>query len=116
MSKRWLCGILTAGMAIAFLSATNTTASAAATLTVPGEFPTIQAALNAASSGDTVDVSPGTYPENIDRHGKAVSLQSTGGASQPTIVAPGGTTVTIGPAGSIVGFTISGGTPTFGAG
>ena len=116
MSKRWLCGVLTAGMAIAFLSATDTTASAAATLTVPGEFPTIQAALDAASSGDTVSVSPGTYAENLNFNGKAVNLVSTAGASQTTVAAPGGTAVTIGPAGSITGFTISGGTATFGAG
>ena len=116
MSKRSLCGVLTAGMAIAFLSATDTTASAAATLTVPGEFPTIQAALDAASSGDTVSVSPGTYAENLNFNGKAVNLVSTAGASQTTVAAPGGTAVTIGPAGSITGFTISGGTATFGAG
>ena len=116
MSKRWLCGILTAGMAIAFLSATNTKAFASATLTVPGEFPTIQAALNAASPGDTVAVSPGTYSENLNFNGNAVNLVSTGGASQTTIAAPGGTAVTIGPAGSVTGFTISGGTATFGAG
>jgi len=116
MRMRWLCGILAACLAAALLSLNGEKALASATLTVPGEFPTIQAALNSASSGDTVDVSPGTYPENIDFHGKAVSLESTGGASQTTIVAPGGTTVTIGPAGSIAGFTISGGTATFGAG
>jgi hypothetical protein len=115
MSKRWLCGALTAGMAIAFLSATTTKASAA-TLTVPGEFPTIQAALDAASPGDTVAVSPGTYPENLNFSGKDVILVSAAGAAQTTIAAPGGTAVTIGPAGSITGFTITGGTATFGAG
>lgn len=117
MRMRWLCGILPVGLAVAVLSPIGATAAlASATLTVPGEFPTIQAALNAASPGDTVAVSPGTYPENIDFLGKAVSVVSTGGASQTTIAAPGGTAVTIGPAGSIVGFTISGGTATFGAG
>jgi serine protease len=61
-------------------------------------------------------IRPGTYPENLDFHSKAVGVVSTGGASQTTIAAPAGTAVTIGPAGSIVGFTISGGTATFGAG
>jgi hypothetical protein len=91
-------------------------ALAATTLTVPGEFPTIQAALNAASPGDTVSVSPGTYSENINFNSQDVTVASTGGASQTTIAAPGGTAVTIGPAGSITGFTISGGTAAFGAG
>ena len=116
MRIRWLCGILAVGLAVTFLSAIDVKAFASTTLTVPGQYPTIQAALNAASSGDTVSVSPGTYIENLDFQGKAVNLVSTAGASQTTIAAPGGTAVTIGPAGSIVGFTISGGTATFGAG
>jgi serine protease len=116
MRMRWLCGILAIGLAAAILSVINAKAFASTTLTVPGEFPTIQAALNAALPGNTVSVSPGTFPENLNFQGKAVSLVSTGGASQTTIAAPGGTAVTIGPAGSIAGFTISGGTATFGAG
>src|SRR5580704_13301670 len=106
MRIRWLCGILPIGLAVAILSPIDAMAFTSKTLTVPGEYPTIQAALNAASSGDTVAVSPGTYPENIDFQSKAVSVVSTGGASHTTIA----------PAGSIVGFTISGGTADFGAG
>ena len=34
-------------------------------LYVPGQFPTIQAAVNAAQSGDTIKVSPGVYNENV---------------------------------------------------
>jgi serine protease len=116
MRIRLLCGILAVGLAAGLISLSGAKAFASTTLTVPGQYPTIQAALNAASPGDTVSVSPGMYAENLDFLGKAVSLVSTGGASQTTIVAPGGTAVTIGPAGSIVGFTISGGTATFGAG
>ena len=116
MRIRWLCGILAIGLAVTFLSTIDVKAFASTTLTVPGQYPTIQAALNAALSGDTVSVSPGTYRENLNFQGKAVNLVSTAGASQTTIAAPGGTAVTIGPAGSIVGFTISGGTATFGAG
>jgi Fibronectin type III domain len=37
----------------------------AATLTVPTDFATIQAAVNAAQTGDTVLIEPGTYTENI---------------------------------------------------
>jgi hypothetical protein len=48
----------------------------AAIIEVPGDFPTIQAALNNSASGDTIVVSPGTYFENINFHGKNVFLTS----------------------------------------
>jgi parallel beta-helix repeat protein len=41
------------------------TSSAASVTTVPNDFPTIQAAINAAKSGDTIDVLPGTYVEQL---------------------------------------------------
>ncbi len=45
----------------------------AAVLHVPAEYPTIQAALNAAANtGDEILVAPGTYREAINYHGKAV--------------------------------------------
>ncbi len=61
----------------------------AADLNVPADFPTIQAAVNAASAtGDRVLIAPGTYTEQIDLLGKAVELKSTGSAAT-TIIAPG---------------------------
>lgn len=53
----------------------------AATINVPADQPTIQDAINAASNGDTVLVAPGTYYELIDFTGKAITVQSSGGAA-----------------------------------
>ena len=44
------------------------------TLLVPGEYSTIQAAVNAAQEGDTVMVSPGLYYENIQLRGRNIVL------------------------------------------
>src|SRR6266849_5617392 len=56
-------------------------AKAQSTIQVPANFPTIQSAINAASNGDTVLVAPGTYTENINFNGKAITLTSSGGPS-----------------------------------
>lgn len=57
----------------------------AATIHVPADQPTIQAAINAASNGDIVLVAPGTYFENINFSGKAITVRSSGGANVTTI-------------------------------
>ena len=44
--------------------------------TVPGNFPTIQAAINASVNGDTVVAAPGTYYENINFRGKNIVVTS----------------------------------------
>jgi parallel beta-helix repeat protein len=51
------------------------------TINVPGDQPTIQGAINAANNGDTVLIAPGTYYENINFNGKAVTVTSSGGPS-----------------------------------
>ena len=49
------------------------------TLHVPADFPTIGAAIFAAQNGDTVLVSPGTYFEQVNFQGKAITVASVSG-------------------------------------
>ncbi|HKV11353.1 MAG TPA: right-handed parallel beta-helix repeat-containing protein [Thermoanaerobaculia bacterium] len=51
----------------------------AATINVPGNQPTVQAAINAAVAGDVVVVAPGLYKENINFAGKAITVKSAAG-------------------------------------
>ena len=51
-----------------------TAGGSATVLTVPGGYPTIQAAIVAAEPGDTVLVEPGTYTENINFIGKGITV------------------------------------------
>ncbi len=91
---------------------------AANTIYVPADQSTIQAAINAAVDGQSVLVLPGTYPERIDFHGKAITVASTDGPGLTTI--DGGLVGTVvnfttgeGNASLLKGFTITHGTSTF---
>ncbi len=60
LAARWW-----AASAVILLLSLGSQAVLAATLNVPADYPTIQAAINSASSGDLVEVDIGTYRENI---------------------------------------------------
>ncbi|MEW5873867.1 MAG: right-handed parallel beta-helix repeat-containing protein [Candidatus Zixiibacteriota bacterium] len=53
--------------------------AAPSVIRVPGEFPKIQHAIDAAGSGDTVLVSPGEYLENLTFRGKQIVVLSDSG-------------------------------------
>ena len=53
----------------------------AKTIYVPDDYTTIQAAIHASVDGDAIIVRPGTYVENIDFLGKAVTVESSDGPS-----------------------------------
>lgn len=91
------------------------------TITVPGDYPHIQLAIDAASNGDTVLVSPGTYADNINFKGKAILVKSCDGP-EVTIIDGGqlGSVVAFtakeGPGSVLDGFSITNGNETYGGG
>jgi hypothetical protein len=46
---------------------------------VPGQFDTVQSAVDAAEEGRVIRVAPGVYNEQIDFQGKAITIESTDG-------------------------------------
>jgi len=70
---------------VAALSVGRAPALLAGTIHVPADHPTIQGAIDAAQDGDLVLVAPGTYFENIDFKGKAITVQSSDGPNVTTI-------------------------------
>ena len=48
------------------------------TISVPGDFSTIQAAIDASTDGDIIEIAPGTYIENLQLSFKPVTLRGAG--------------------------------------
>ena len=86
------------------------------TLLVPGEYSSIQEAIDAACDGDVVNVAAGTYVENIDFDGKDITVQGAG-ADYTTIDGDyNGTSVVTMDAGTLEGFTVTNGLALTGGG
>ena len=92
------------------------------TVHVPGDYESIQAAIDASRDGDEIIVGPGTYYEAIDFDGKAIALRSSDGPDVTTIDASGletsvVTCAYVENAGTLFeGFTVTGGNAHFGGG
>lgn len=118
---RHACSIAAAVTVLASMSS-----AIGATLRVPGDHSTIQAAIDAANNGDTILVAPGTYVERITLDGKNIKLMAETSAcgtvidgSEPDIFNQFMSVVTCEgePATALIqGFTITGGTGSLGAG
>ncbi len=92
-----------------------------ANLKVPSQYTNIQDAIDAAVNGDTVLVAPGTYVENIDFKGKAITVTSSGGAVMTTIDGNQAGSVVLfnngeGPDSVLEGFTVTNGNVKYGGG
>jgi len=90
----------------------------AATLRVPGQFPTIQGAIDASRPGDVVLVGPGTYVESLNIEDKGLLTLESEAGPESTIIDGGGAYQVIriyAPVGShdatyhVLGFTIRNG-------
>ena len=65
---------IVAGLSLAFV---GTSTTIAATINVPGDYPTIQEAINASSDGDTIQLVQGLYTESNINVNSTVTIQGT---------------------------------------
>jgi len=113
--------ILESGILVTVMLLLTAAAVPGATLYVPDDYWTIQEAVDASTSGDTIIVRPGVYAENVDLGGKSIVLTSEKGPHVTTIDGNRvGSVVTYakgeGPGSVLRGFTITNGYDTRAAG
>ncbi len=58
-------------------------------VTVPGDFPTLQKAIEGVADGTTILLAPGTYAERIDLRGRSLHVWGVGGASHTRVIGDG---------------------------
>jgi hypothetical protein len=82
---------------VALLLTLSSIATSAFAVTVPGDYPTIQAAIDAVPSGTTINVQPGTYAERllINSTAKSITIRGVSGAASTIIQPPAGGTGSI---------------------
>jgi hypothetical protein len=92
-SPSGICHVLFSGARVVIDNLSILLQSAAVTIRVPQNFPTIQAAINAAHNGDVIEVARGIYSgqgnRDIDFSGKAITVCSAAGSAE-TIIDCGG--------------------------
>ena len=104
-------------VAVVLLFITSGFAAQATVIRVPADYGTIQSAINAAVAGDTVEVAPGTYVENLNFLGKAIRVTSVEGPQVTVIDGNQNGSVVVfvsgeGPQSVLTGFTIRNGNAT----
>lgn len=73
---RFICRLASAPLLAWILLLSLCAAGAQTTIHIPADQPTIQSGIDAAHNNDTVLVAPGSYTENIDFKGKAITVTS----------------------------------------
>lgn len=71
-------GIGSVSRIVLFSILTLGTASAQQIIQVPGNASTVQAGINLANNGDTVNIAPGPYAGPVNFHGKSITVQGSG--------------------------------------
>ena len=92
----------------AFFLLCAATVHAQVTRRVPSQYKTIQAAIDASGTGDTVRVAPGTYYENLNIL-KSITVMSDAGPQVTIVDASGNGSVVFIISATLDGFTIRGG-------